>query len=112
MTIDLAAIRARILARPLELEGVSRLVWGGDDTNSLIFGICKCEDCHNEHATFEMEVGDRAAAWSIRRRVTGTPEQRGVWALNGILAAYDDRRQRDTRPELRSLIDQQYARFH
>lgn len=108
MPTDLAAVRERIIARPLSLEGVGHLVWGGDDTNSLMFGTCKCDWCHSD--TLAMEVGGRAASWGIRRRVTGTSEQQGVWALNGILAAYEDRNHRDTRPELRSLITQQYER--
>jgi hypothetical protein len=81
----------------LKLEGANFLVWGGDDTHSLIFGTCKCEDCHGD--TLDMEVGSRAASWGIRRRVTGTPEQQGVWALNGILRAYEERRHQDARAE-------------
>ena len=90
-------VRQSIIDRPLELEGVGALVWGGDDTNSLLFGTCKCEDCHNQHATFDLEVGSRAASWSIRRVVSGTPEQRGVWAVNGTLRAYEERERGDLR---------------
>lgn len=88
--------------RPLtdeDLEGASYLVWGGDDTNSLIFGTCKCEDCHNEHGTFAMEVGDRAARWGIWTGLQRqyTLEDRGRFAANGIRYAYEERRHDDER---------------
>jgi hypothetical protein len=92
-------VRQRIIDRPLNLEGVRALVWGGDDTSSLIFGACKCEDSHNQHATFELDVGSRAASWSIRRVMSGTPEERGVWAVNGIQRAYEERKRQDLRAQ-------------